>query len=106
MAWADFYIEMLNRLIEVKFRPRGSSMEGKISSGQLVTVTPCVGDHLQLRVGDIVLCVVEGNQYLHLISEIKSVKGGNLYQISNNKGRINGWIPRSKIYGKCIAVAN
>jgi hypothetical protein len=72
-------------------------MRGKVESGQLCTVVP-VSD--ALHVGDIILCKVNGRQYLHLIKAIQ----GDRYQIGNNRGRVNGWITRGSIYGKCVRV--
>jgi hypothetical protein len=51
-------------------------------------------------VGDIVLCKVNGNQYLHLVKAIQGAR----FQIGNNRGRINGWITAASIYGKCTKV--
>ena len=45
-------------------------MSGKIESGQLCTVEPV--DPQSLKVGDIVLCKVNGQEYLHLIRAIQS----------------------------------
>jgi hypothetical protein len=59
-------------------------MSGKIESGQLCTVVPVNPDSLE--VGDIVLCKVNGYQYLHLIK----ARQGNRFQIGNNRSRING----------------
>jgi len=73
-------------------------MSGKIESGQLCTVVPVKVEDLQK--GDIVLCKVNGSQYLHLIKAIQ----GKRFQIGNNRGRINGWIGESGIYGKCVRV--
>jgi hypothetical protein len=73
-------------------------MKGKVGSGQLVTVEP-VGER-ELKTDDIVLCKVNGNQYLHLIKAIQ----GNRYQIGNNIGGINGWINRNSIFGVCTSV--
>jgi hypothetical protein len=98
MGWASGYIEQLQRGRTVSFRPRGNSMTGKIESGQLCTVEPV--DPAILRVGDIVLCKVRGREYLHLVKAIQ----GSRFQIGNNRGRINGWITASAIYGKCIQV--
>ncbi len=98
MSWATHYIERLKNGETVQFRPRGNSMKGKINSGQLVTVEPIRST--ELIAGDIVLCKVNGNQYLHLI---KAIQGGR-YQIGNNLGRINGWISRTSIYGICTSV--
>jgi hypothetical protein len=98
MGWATPYIDPLKRGETVQFRPRGNSMAGKIESGQLCTVVPPKID--ELEVGDIVLCKVNGFQYLHLIKAIQ----GKRFQIGNNPGRINGWVGENGIYGKCISV--
>ncbi len=74
-------------------------MEGKVSSGQLVTVVP-IQDFATLQVGDIVLCKVKGTEYLHLIKAVQ----GERFQIGNNRGKINGWVGVNSIYGVCIAV--
>jgi len=97
MGWATPYIDKLLRGETVSFRPRGSSMKGKIESGQLCTVVP-ISDSLQ--VGDIVLCKIKGREYLHLIKAIR----GDRYQIGNNRGHINGWVSVRSIYGKLISV--
>jgi hypothetical protein len=99
MGWAQSYIAKLKAGEEVSFRPRGNSMVGKIQSGQLCTVIP-IADHASLCVGDIVLCKVEGNEYLHLI---KAVQGAR-FQIGNNRGRINGWVGSASVFGKCIKI--
>lgn len=92
-------VEMLLSGETVSFRPRGNSMKPKIYSGQLCTVAP-ISDPKTLEVGDVVLCKVRGNQYLHLISAINDER----YQISNNHGHINGWTSAKSIYGKLIKV--
>jgi hypothetical protein len=53
MGWASQYIARLQVGETVQFRPRGSSMSGKIESGQLCTIEPV--DPTTLQVGDIVL---------------------------------------------------
>lgn len=98
MGWADGHIARLARGETVSFRPRGNSMTGKISSGELCTVEP-LGKHV-LGVGDIVLCRVKGNQYLHLVKAVRAER----YQIGNNRGGINGWIGRAQVYGRLIRV--
>lgn len=97
MGWATIYISKLQQGETVKFRPKGNSMQGKIESGQLVTVSP---DLDNLAVGDIVLCKVSGKQYLHNVSAIS----GPRFQISNNRGFVNGWISKGAIFGRCIAI--
>lgn len=101
MSWATHYIKKLQEGQVVQFRPRGNSMTGKISSGQLCTVEP-ITDYTTLKKGDIVLCKVSGNQYLHLINAINEKR----FQIANNHGLINGWTSDKNIYGKLIAVEN
>lgn len=89
------YIEPLSLGKIVQFRPRGNSMNPKIKSGQLITVSPSIND---VAVGDIVFCKVNGNIYVHLVNAIQ----GNRFQIANNHGKINGWT--TKIYGKVIKI--
>lgn len=95
MGWATSYIAQLKEGKTVSFRPRGNSMTGKIESRQLCTVAP-VGGVQTLTKGDIVLCKVNGNEYLHLIKAVQ----GERYQIGNNRGRINGWMGINSIFGK------
>lgn len=73
-------------------------MQGKIESGQLCVVEPV--EATKLEPGDIVLCKVNGREYLHLIKAIH----GSRFQIGNNRGNINGWITANSIFGKCIRV--
>jgi hypothetical protein len=100
MGWASGYIAKLRQGETVSFRPRGSSMKGKIESGQLCTVTPV--DPNTLEVGDIVLCRVVGSQYLHIIKAMN----GSRFQFGNNRGGINGWITANGIFGKLINVTD
>jgi len=99
MGWATPYIEKLKLGETVSFRPRGHSMKGKIESGQLCTVKP-IENIEKLQKGDIVLCKVNGNEYLHLIKAIQ----GSRFQIGNNRGRINGWISANSIFGICSRI--
>ena len=99
MGWASYFIEDLKKGKIVTFRPRGHSMKGKVASGNKCTVEPVLDPDL-LEVGDIVLCKVRGNQYLHLIK----AKQGKRFLIGNNIGGINGWITARAIFGKCIKV--
>jgi hypothetical protein len=99
MGWATPYIAKLKNGETAQFRPRGNSMRGKIESGQLCTVEP-IADANGLQAGDIVLCKVNGREYLHLIKAIQ----GPRFQIGNNRGRVNGWIGSNAIFGKCVKV--
>lgn len=76
-----------------RHKEKGNSMLPLIKSGQPVKIEPVA--YGQPTVGDIVFCKVKGKYYLHKISKTK----GNQYQISNNKGHINGWISINGIYG-------
>ena len=98
MGWAIQYIAKLKNGEVVSFRPRGNSMSGKIESGQLCTVVPIAPE--EIDVGDIVLCKVNGREYLHLVK----AKQGQRFQIGNNRGRINGWITANSIFGKCVSI--
>ena len=74
-------------------------MSPRIESGQLCTVAPV--DARTLRVGDIVLCKIGGNEYLHLVKAIQ----GPRFQIGNNRGGINGWVGAGAIFGQLVSVA-
>jgi len=76
-------------------------MSGIIESGQLVTVTPFDADAVPEK-GDVVLCVVKGREYLHLIKAVTSDR--SRFQIGNNRGGINGWTGRNRIYGKVTQI--
>jgi len=98
MSWATSYIADLKAGKTVQFRPRGGSMAGKVESGQLVTVEPVA---LELvKKGDVVLCKVNGFQYLHLVKAVQ----GDRFLIGNNKGKTNGWT--TSIYGRVTAIAS
>ncbi|MGI5185147.1 hypothetical protein ACQEVZ_53740 [Dactylosporangium sp. CA-152071] len=84
----------------VQFRPSGSSMVPLVRSRQLVTVNPV--DPALVEVGDIVLAKVAGTVYLHLVSAVDAA--ARRVQISNNRGRVNGWTGHAKVYGICVSV--
>ncbi|MCP2311463.1 S26 family signal peptidase [Kitasatospora paracochleata] len=84
----------------VEFRPSGSSMVPLIRSRQLVAVAPV--DPTRLELGDIVLARVAGTVYLHLVSSLDPAR--KRVQISNNRGRINGWTSHDRVFGICVAV--
>ena len=98
MGWASTHIRRLRAGETVSFRPRGHSMSGKIESGQLCTVVPA--DPTALEVGDVVLCKVNGREYLHLIKAVR----GSWFQIGNNRGKVNGWVSANAIFGRCVRV--
>jgi hypothetical protein len=65
-----------------------------------VTVAPV--DPARVEPGDIVLARVAGTTYLHLVSAIDTAAGR--VQISNNRGKVNGWTSHHRVYGICTAV--
>ena len=69
-------------------------MAPRVKSNQLVIVKPITKTTI-LKIGDVVLCKVNGRPYLHLI---KAMRKGQV-QIGNNKGRINGWTSTKNVYG-------
>ncbi|MFF0275503.1 S26 family signal peptidase [Streptomyces sp. NPDC004330] len=83
----------------VTFRPSGSSMVPLIRSRQQVVVPV---DPSKVEVGDIVLARVAGTVYLHLVSAVDHAR--KRVQISNNRGRVNGWTGHARVYGICTAV--
>ena len=98
MNYAE-YAERLKKGEVVSFRPRGNSMNPRIKSGQLVTVTP-LAECGEVEKGDVVFCKVKGSWYVHLCSARK----GDQYQISNNKGHVNGWVGPNSVFGKVTVV--
>ena len=96
MGWADRAIKDLQAGKTTVIKPHGGSMKGKVESGSTVTVEPIAPEDVQ--VGDIVLCKVKGNQYLHLVKAIE----GTRFLIGNNKGRTNGWT--RAVFGKAIKI--
>ncbi len=74
-------------------------MRGRIESGQLVTLAPV--HPAVVRVDDAVLVAWKGNYLLHLVKEID----GERVLIGNNIGKVNGWVERSAVIGKVVAVA-
>ena len=100
MGMLDTFASMVAAGNEVQLRPTGSSMVPLIRSKQLVTVGPV--DPSKLEVGDIVLARVAGTTYLHLVSAVD--RANARVQISNNRGRVNGWTGHSRVFGICIAV--
>jgi hypothetical protein len=100
MGWASLHIEKLRRGETVSFRPVGNSMTPRIRSRQLVTVAPV--ETADVALGDVVLCNVNGNQMLHLVTAIDVTR--ERFQISNNHGHVNGWTAARQIHGKVIAL--
>ncbi|MDJ0343640.1 S26 family signal peptidase [Streptomyces sp. H10-C2] len=71
-----------------------------IRSRQRVVVTPV--DPSKVEVGDIVLARVTGTVYLHLVSAVDPAR--TRVEISNNRGRVNGWTSHDRVFGICLTV--
>lgn len=84
----------------VEFRPTGTSMVPLVHSRQRVRVAPA--DPMLLEPGDIVLARVSGTVYLHLVTAVDTPR--RRVQISNNRGRVNGWTGHDRVFGICLAV--
>ena len=82
----------------ITVQAHGQSMAGRIESGQWCTVVPV--NAKQIKVDDLVLCQVGKRYYLHLVSDTQNGQ----FEISNTRGRINGWITPEAIFGQCIRV--
>lgn len=85
------------------YKEGGNSMIPLIKSNQPIDLDP-IENETELKEGDIVFCKVHGSYYTHLILKIKGSGDSKRYQIGNNKGSINGWIPRSKIFGIVVKI--
>lgn len=73
-----------------------------VESGATVTLEPvALGE---LEVGDVVLCRVAGNVYLHLVTALPGAGDDRRVQIGNNRGRINGWT--KAVYGRAVTIEN
>lgn len=76
---------------------KGNSMVPLIKSGQKHKLAPATWE--EVEVGDIAYCKVKGSFYTHLVTAKDDKKG---CQISNNKGRVNGWT--KAVFGVVIEV--
>lgn len=76
-------------------------MRPKVLDGASVTLAP-IADPAALKAGDIVLVRVGGAVYLHLVSACDRRR----VQISNNRGRVNGWVARTKPFGIAVHIDN
>ena len=76
----------------------GNSMDPILKNAQPVLVEP-INYQTKLKKNDIVFCRIGGYYYLH---KIIAIKNNMSFQIGNNRGLINGWIPRNQIYGRVI----
>lgn len=98
-SWASLAIAKLQSNLPTTVQPFGNSMLPLIKSGAMVTLF-LFAENLEPQKGDIVLVNVGRTVYLHLIKNIDKDK----FLIGNNRGGINGWVTKDKIYGKVVLV--
>ncbi|MDB4278907.1 phage repressor protein [Deltaproteobacteria bacterium] len=84
-----------------KYKGHGNSMNPRIKSGAVVTLEP-ITNLADLEVGDAVFCKVKGNIFTHVVSALKGGVDNRQVQISNLRGRVNGWT--TTVYGRVIHV--
>ena len=94
MHWADHAIKELRGGRQVWIYPSGHSMEPLVSHRDEVLLAPVTIDNLSK--GDVVLCKVCGQVYLHKVLAVRDRQA----QIGNNRGRVNGWT--TSVYGRMI----
>jgi hypothetical protein len=99
----EAYIARLKNGETISFRSKGNSMTPRIKSGDKCTYIP-VNDTEDISKGDMVYCHVGKYYFTHLVTGIKGSGKDTLFQISNNHGYVNDWIPISQIYGKVIQI--
>lgn len=100
MGMLDVQADRVRAGATVEFRPTGTSMVPLVHSRQRVRVAPA--DPARLEPGDIVLARVSGTVYLHLVTAVDSPR--RRVQISNNRGRVNGWTGHDRVFGICLSV--
>jgi hypothetical protein len=92
-------IQALKQDKVVKYRPHGNSLSPLVTSDQLVTVEPIRGR--SIIVDNIVVCLVNGRNWLH---KIVAISDDGRFLIGNNHGRVDGWCTLDNIYGVMTAV--
>jgi len=102
MGWANSAIEQLRADGAAVIKPHGGSMRPKVESGATVTLERA--DASTVAVGDIVLCRVSGNVYLHLVKAAEGAGADRRVLIGNNRGGTNGWT--KAVYGRAVLIAN
>jgi hypothetical protein len=102
MGWANRAIEELRKGESPIIWPHGGSMRPLVESGAEVTLEPA--DASTVHEGDIVLCRVAGNVFLHLVKAVQGAGAERRVLIGNNRGGTNGWT--KAVYGRAVAVRN
>jgi hypothetical protein len=98
MSDRKYAIKILEEKGEITIRCNGNSMQPIIQSREAIHLRRV--DHKQLRVGDAVFCKINKNYQVHLITAIDKDR----FQISNNKGWVNGWVNSKNIFGLAVQI--
>jgi hypothetical protein len=102
MGSRKFAIKILEEQGSVIIKCNGNSMRPMIAPQEPITLQRV--DHSLLRIGDSVFVLIKGNLQVHKISNIDEVN--QRYEISNNKGFVNGKVGHQSIYGLAVQVAD
>ena len=98
MSWAKAAIEALLRGEQSTLRYDGDAMQGRIDDGAEVLLAPV--EPGELKVGDVVLARVKGEDYLHLIRAIDR----STFLVGDNVGGIGGWIEKDALHGVVVKI--
>ena len=98
MSNRKFAINVLEEKGNITIRCNGNSMQPLIKSKEAIHLKKVLPE--QLRVGDAVFCRINKNLQVHKITAIDKER----YQISNNKGFINGWVGSKSIFGLAVQI--
>lgn len=82
----------------VRYSESGNSMLPVIRHRQEVLLAPA--NPSMLEVGQIVLAKVRGRFFLHRVNALD----GNRVQIANNRGHVNGWTTRDRVFGIVVEI--
>ncbi len=72
-------------------------MTGRISDGEMVTLSPC--QEAAPSVNDIVLVSIQGKRFSHVVLHSILTIEGSQFLIGSHQGRVDGWVEQSSIYG-------
>jgi SOS-response transcriptional repressor LexA len=97
-GWATPYIAKLKQDGKVQLKVYGTAMIPLLAPGDQVILRIITNN--EVYPGDIVLCRVNGRDYLHKIASVRLDR----YQIADNKDFIKGWVTLSGIFGKCVKI--
>lgn len=98
--WAADHIAALRTGLPVTFTASGDSMKYLIPDGSTVKVMP-VEAGTPFVIGMVVLCELGCGQ--HCLHQVARIDGDNVL-IQTTRGREDGWVTRTQIFGYCVSV--